>query len=94
MFFEGDGRQMHRVLQRLAMDLDPDTEIYPGHEYTLPNLTFCSEMEPDNEGIMVEYSAGCWLIITHLAIRRDWRRSERFEKRSFRLFQVLYFKSR
>jgi hydroxyacylglutathione hydrolase len=48
--FEGDARQMHDSLQRLAA-LPPDTRIYCGHEYTLANGRFALTVEPDNEAL-------------------------------------------
>ena len=46
-FFEGDAPQMLASLGRLAA-LAPDTLVYCGHEYTIANLHFCLEVEPDN----------------------------------------------
>jgi len=44
---EGTAEQMHRSLQRLAQ-LPADTLVYCAHEYTLNNLAFALELEPDN----------------------------------------------
>jgi hydroxyacylglutathione hydrolase len=49
--FEGDARQMHDSLQRLAA-LPPETSIYCGHEYTLANGRFALTVEPDNEALV------------------------------------------
>jgi len=45
--FEGDARTMFHSLQQIQA-LDPRTQIYCGHEYTLKNLDFAWQMEPDN----------------------------------------------
>ena len=48
--FEGDAKQMHRNLKRLAA-LPPDTLVYCAHEYTLANGRFAAAVEPDNPDI-------------------------------------------
>jgi len=48
--FEGDARQMHDALQRLAA-LPPETLVYCGHEYTLANGLFALSVEPDNHAL-------------------------------------------
>lgn len=50
--FEGTPLQMYTALQRLAA-LDPDTLVYCGHEYTLNNLNFAENVEPDNSDIQM-----------------------------------------
>jgi hydroxyacylglutathione hydrolase len=45
--FEGTFEQMYRSLTRLAA-LPAATEIYCAHEYTLTNLRFAREVEPEN----------------------------------------------
>lgn len=45
--FEGTPALMWESLQKLA-HLDPNTQIYCGHEYTLANLTFAQHVEPEN----------------------------------------------
>jgi len=44
---EGDFRQLYRSLQRLAA-LPPLTRVYCAHEYTLHNIRFAREIDPDN----------------------------------------------
>jgi hydroxyacylglutathione hydrolase len=44
---DGTPRELWLSLKKLAA-LPDDTEIYPGHEYTLENYAFCLEQEPDN----------------------------------------------
>jgi len=45
--FEGTPVQMYTSLQKLAA-LPDDTRIYCGHEYTLKNLQFAKQVEPEN----------------------------------------------
>jgi hydroxyacylglutathione hydrolase len=45
--FEGTPEEMYRSLNRLAA-LPPETEVYCAHEYTLGNLRFALDVEPDN----------------------------------------------
>jgi hydroxyacylglutathione hydrolase len=46
--FEGTLEQMYSSLNRIAA-LDPATEIYCAHEYTVANLRFAREVEPGND---------------------------------------------
>lgn len=39
--FEGSPKQMYKSLEKLVKNLDLNTKIYCGHEYTLDNLKFC-----------------------------------------------------
>lgn len=48
--FEGTMQQLFDSLQKLA-SLPDDTLIYCGHEYTLKNLLFASQVEPGNQKI-------------------------------------------
>ena len=45
--FEGTPAQMHASLTSLAA-LDPRTQVYCGHEYTVSNLRFAQHCEPSN----------------------------------------------
>lgn len=45
--FEGTAAQMHRSLDKLAA-LPGETMIYCAHEYTVKNLKFALQVEPDN----------------------------------------------
>ena len=45
--FEGTAAQMHHSLRRLS-DLPGSTRVCCAHEYTLSNLKFASDVEPDN----------------------------------------------
>ncbi|MEL0136650.1 MAG: hydroxyacylglutathione hydrolase, partial [Halieaceae bacterium] len=46
--FEGDPPQMRRSLQKLR-SLPPKTRVFCAHEYTLTNLRFARQVEPDNQ---------------------------------------------
>lgn len=48
--FEGTPEQMYASLQKIAA-LPDDTEIYCAHEYTLANLRFAKQVEPNNVDI-------------------------------------------
>ncbi|MBN8611462.1 MAG: hydroxyacylglutathione hydrolase [Deltaproteobacteria bacterium] len=48
--FEGTMPQMHASLMRFA-ELDPDTRLYVGHEYTEANLRFAAHIEPNDAAI-------------------------------------------
>jgi hydroxyacylglutathione hydrolase len=48
--FEGTHEQMHDSLSRLAA-LPVETAIYCAHEYTLANLAFAIEVEPENQDL-------------------------------------------
>ena len=48
--FEGSPEQMYASLSRIAA-LPDTTRLYPAHEYTLSNLRFAAEVEPDNPAI-------------------------------------------
>jgi hypothetical protein len=44
---------MHDILNRLFLELDDKTLIWPGHEYTVSNLEFASKLEPNNLALQV-----------------------------------------
>jgi hydroxyacylglutathione hydrolase len=48
--FEGTAQQMHRSLGKVAA-LSDETLVYCGHEYTVANLRFAVEVEPENRAI-------------------------------------------
>ncbi|XP_031669976.1 hydroxyacylglutathione hydrolase, mitochondrial isoform X1 [Oncorhynchus kisutch] len=50
-FFEGTAEQMYRALIDVLGRLPPETRVYCGHEYTVNNLKFARNVEPDNEVI-------------------------------------------
>lgn len=51
--FEGTAEQMYRSLQKIAA-LPDDTKLYCTHEYTLQNLKFAQQVEPQNLDIQVK----------------------------------------
>jgi hydroxyacylglutathione hydrolase len=53
--FEGTPAQMQNSLQRLAA-LPPATRVCCTHEYTLSNLKFATEVEPDNPALATYYA--------------------------------------
>lgn len=46
--FEGTPAEMHHSLNRVLGSLNPSTAVYFGHEYTLNNLRFAAEVDPEN----------------------------------------------
>lgn len=48
--FEGTPEQMWASLSKMAA-LPDDVEVFAGHEYTLSNLKFAREIEPDNKAL-------------------------------------------
>jgi hydroxyacylglutathione hydrolase len=50
-FFEGTAEQMYDALIEKISKMDPKTQIYCGHEYTLKNLEFAKTIEPNNQAI-------------------------------------------
>ncbi|NRD74277.1 hydroxyacylglutathione hydrolase [Shewanella sp. VB17] len=55
--FEGSASQLYHSLQCLA-NLDPKTRVYCAHEYTLSNLKFAMDVEPNNPDL-AHYHAHC-----------------------------------
>ena len=49
--FEGTASQMWHSIQKI-MALPDDTQIFPAHEYTLANLQFAEQVEPDNDQLL------------------------------------------
>lgn len=54
--FEGTREQMHASLQSLAR-LPASTRVYAAHEYTLSNLKFALQVEPDNTALQQRLEA-------------------------------------
>ncbi len=48
--FEGTPAQMHHSLEKLSA-LPPSTRVYCAHEYTLANLRFAVQVDPDNAAL-------------------------------------------
>lgn len=53
--FEGTPEQMTYSLAKLAM-LPDDTKVFCAHEYTLSNLRFAREIEPNNIALTIRFS--------------------------------------
>ena len=49
--FEGTATQLHDSLQKLRI-LPDNTLVYCAHEYTLANITFAEQVEPDNQDLL------------------------------------------
>jgi hydroxyacylglutathione hydrolase len=49
--FEGTADMMHRSLSRELASLRGAVRVYPGHEYTLANLSFARAVEPENQTV-------------------------------------------
>lgn len=49
--FEGTAADMNASLNEKLAALPPETRVYCGHEYTVANLRFAAEVDPDNEAI-------------------------------------------
>ena len=63
--FEGTAAQMHGSLSRLV-SLPGDTLFYCAHEYTLPNIGFALEVEPDNAALRLRHEEARQLRKRHL----------------------------
>jgi hydroxyacylglutathione hydrolase len=46
-FFEGTAQEMHAALQRIGQ-LPGETQVYCGHEYTVSNLKWSTQVDPSN----------------------------------------------
>lgn len=53
--FEGTPTEMYASLTRLAQ-LPADTQVYCAHEYTLANIAFALEVEPDNPALLARHA--------------------------------------
>ncbi len=51
-FFEGDAAQMHHALNEVFAKLPGETLVYCGHEYTVSNLEFALDVEPNNPAVL------------------------------------------
>lgn len=52
--FEGSGSMMLRSLDRLS-HLPDDVLLWPGHEYSLANLEFAAQLEPNNATVQEKF---------------------------------------
>jgi hydroxyacylglutathione hydrolase len=48
-YFEGDAKNMKDGMDRLKRELESNTLICCGHEYTIENLSFTLTLDPSNE---------------------------------------------
>ncbi|KAG2207580.1 hypothetical protein INT46_005100 [Mucor plumbeus] len=55
-FFEGDARDMYRILFHIITKLPDDTWVYCGHEYTKNNLKFALSIDPHNENLQAKWA--------------------------------------
>ncbi|KAI8876985.1 hydroxyacyl glutathione hydrolase [Backusella circina FSU 941] len=55
-FFEGDARDMYRILFHVLLKLPDETWVYCGHEYTKSNLKFAMTIEPNNEALLAKWA--------------------------------------
>jgi hydroxyacylglutathione hydrolase len=62
--FEGTAEQLYHSLQHLAA-LPPATQVYCAHEYTLANLQFAQQVEPDNTALQQRLTATKRLCAQH-----------------------------
>lgn len=53
--FEGTAAEMFSSLQKL-MKLPDETQVYCGHEYTLSNIRFALQVEPNNDALKKRFS--------------------------------------
>ncbi|PIE64665.1 MAG: hydroxyacylglutathione hydrolase [Desulfobacterales bacterium] len=54
--FEGSPRQMMESLEKITAG-DPAGKLYFGHEYTVTNLRFSMQLEPENKMVLQRYTA-------------------------------------
>lgn len=54
--FEGEPAALYRSLMRIAA-MPAETVLFPAHEYTLDNLRFALELEPDSDLLKSRYRA-------------------------------------
>ena len=50
-FFEGEAAEMDEALNGVFGALPPETQVFCGHEYTVGNLLFAQNVEPDNPDV-------------------------------------------
>ncbi|KAL2915219.1 Cytoplasmic glyoxalase II [Polyrhizophydium stewartii] len=55
-FFEAESAyDMHQIAARLIATLPPDTNLFPGHEYSIANLAFARLLEPGNFTLQLKF---------------------------------------
>lgn len=55
-FFEGDAAQMHHALNTVFAELPHETKVFCAHEYTISNLRFASQVDPENTAVAEKLS--------------------------------------
>jgi hydroxyacylglutathione hydrolase len=53
-FFEGTGENMLKNMDRFEQELNPQTLVYPAHEYTESNYKFLANLDPEGCGAAYE----------------------------------------
>ena len=78
-FFEGDAALMLHILENVILPLPEETVMFPGHEYTVNNLTFAARVEPLNVAVQQRKAWAFDQRLTHsstipstLAMERRW----------------------
>lgn len=78
-FFEGDAALMLHILENVILPLPEETVMFPGHEYTVNNLTFAARVEPLNVAVQQRKAWAFDKRLTHsstipstLAMERRW----------------------
>jgi len=51
-FFEGNAQDMYNALYTRLEKLPDETRVYSGHEYTVNNLKFASEVDTENKAVI------------------------------------------
>lgn len=49
---EGSPEKMHYALNEVIAQMDGNTNVYVGHEYTVKNLEFALTVEPNNQAVL------------------------------------------
>jgi hydroxyacylglutathione hydrolase len=76
--FEGTPEMMYRSLCEVIGGLPEQTRVYFGHEYTVTNLRFAAEVEPDNDEVRaklaeVRKARAAGRFTTPSTLAEEWR---------------------
>lgn len=76
--FEGSPADMYHSLNHAIGDRDPHTKLYFGHEYTANNLSFASQVEPNNVAVQqklarVESLRAAGKFTTPTTLAEEWQ---------------------
>ncbi|XP_001602195.1 hydroxyacylglutathione hydrolase, mitochondrial isoform X1 [Nasonia vitripennis] len=58
-FFEGTAEQMNKALNEILAKLPDQTKVYCGHEYTINNLKYGRQVEPNNQALVEKLEWAC-----------------------------------